>query len=141
VYAAWPFAEGFGVGVFGAFAPPVPLGSLGGAPFLLVLITHFVLWPLVPALAQPRGRPAPPHAPRLRPSVAVTTVIALLLASHVAVAQEPAQELLLKDQFGRVDGPGRHRGQAVLLLYGKGAGLRRMKAWELTIREHVPGAL
>ncbi|HWT80550.1 MAG TPA: hypothetical protein VN648_17335, partial [Candidatus Methylomirabilis sp.] len=51
------------------------------------------------------------------------------------------REILLKDQFGKVDGPGRHRGHAILLIYGKVAGMRRMKAWEEGIREKVPGDL
>jgi hypothetical protein len=91
-------------------------------------------------LVQPLGRPAPPTATQLSAPLAATTV-AVLLASSVAVAQESAREILLKDQFGHVDGPGRHRGQAVLLIYGKVEGMRRMKAWEERIREQVPGAL
>jgi hypothetical protein len=64
-----------------------------------------------------------------------------LLASGVAPAQESPRDILLKDQFGNVDGPGQHRGQAVLLIYGKVAGMRRMKAWEERIRPDGPGAL
>jgi uncharacterized protein len=141
VYSTMTLAAGFWVGVFSAFVPTVHFGILAGTAFLLGLISQFVLLPLVLVLAQPLGRPTPPDAPRLRPSVAVTTVVALLLASHIAVAQESAREVLLKDQFGHVDGPGRHRGQAVLLIYGKVEGMRRMKAWEDRIREQVPGGL
>jgi len=70
-----------------------------------------------------------------------TTIVAGLLATSVALAQEPPREILLKDQFGHVDGPGRHRGQALLLIYGKVEGMRRMKAWEESIRERMPGPL
>jgi hypothetical protein len=58
-----------------------------------------------------------------------------------ALAQETQGGLLLKDQFGNVDGPPRHRGQPVLLIYGKVEGMRRMKAWEERLRDKVPGAL
>ena len=141
VYSTVTLAAGFWVGVFSAFVPTVHFGILAGTAFILGLISQFVLLPLVLVLAQPLGRPAPPDAPSLRASVAVTTVVALLLASHIAVAQEATGEVLLKDQFGRVDGPGRHRGQAIVLLYGKVDGLRRMKAWEERIGEQVPGGL
>jgi predicted RND superfamily exporter protein len=141
VYSTVTLAAGFLVGVFSAFVPTVHFGILAGTAFILGLVSQFVLLPLVLVLARPLGRPAPPDAPRLRPSVAVTTVVVLLLASHIAVAQEAAREVLLKDQFGHVDGPGRHRGQAVLLIFGKVEGMRRMKAWEDRIREQVPGGL
>jgi predicted RND superfamily exporter protein len=141
VYSTVTLAAGFWVGVFSAFVPTVHFGILAGTAFILGLISQFVLLPLVLVLAKPLGRPAPPDGPSLRPSVAVTTVVALLLASHIAVAQEAAPEVLLKDQFGKVDGPGRHRGQAIVLLYGKVEGLRRMKAWEERLGEQVPGGL
>jgi uncharacterized protein len=141
VYSTVTLAVGFWVGVFSAFVPTVHFGILAGTAFILGLISQFVLLPLVLVLAQPLGRPAPPDTPSLRPSAVVMTVVALLLASHIAVAQEAAPEVLLKDQFGRVDGPGRHRGQAIVLLFGKVEGLRRMKAWEERIGEQVPGGL
>jgi hypothetical protein len=141
VYSTVTLAAGFWIGVFSAFVPTVHFGILAGMAFILGLISQFVLLPLVLVLAQPLGRPAPPDGPSLRHSAAVTTVVALLLASHIAVAQEGASEVLLKDQFGKVDGPGRHRGQAIVLLYGKVEGLRRMKAWEERIGEQVPGGL
>jgi hypothetical protein len=64
-------------------------------------------------------------------SIALTTV-------GNAETQETEREVLLKDQFGHVDGPGRHRGQPVLLIYGKVDGMRRMKAWEDKVRAKVP---
>jgi preprotein translocase subunit SecF len=44
-----------------------------------------------------------------------------------------AAALLLRDQNGRRDGPGLHRGETMLLLFGKPTGLRRMKTWEKRI--------
>ena len=58
-----------------------------------------------------------------------------------AQGQESRREILLKDQFGKTDGPGQHHGQAVVLIYGKADGMRRMKAWEDGIRKQVPGAV
>jgi predicted RND superfamily exporter protein len=141
VYSTVTLAAGFWVGVFSSFVPTVHFGILAGAAFLLGLISQFVLLPLVLILVQPLGPPSPPAATRLRAPLAATSVVALLLTSSVALAQEPAREILLKDQFGHVDGPGRRRGQVVLLIYGKVEGMRRMKAWEERIREQVPGAL
>jgi hypothetical protein len=71
----------------------------------------------------------------------VTSIAGGLLPSGAAPAQEGPGEILLKDQFGRVDGPGRHRGQVILLIYGTVDGMRRMKAWEERIRETLPGSL
>ena len=62
-------------------------------------------------------------------------------AAGSAQAQETQSGLVLKDQFGNVDGPPRHRGQAVLLIYGKVEGMRRMKTWEESLRDKVPGTL
>src|SRR5262245_1741403 len=88
VYSTVTLAAGFWVAVFSAFVPTVHFGILAGTAFILGLISQFVLLPLVLLLAQPLGRTTPPDVPTLRPSVAVTTVVALLLASHIAVAQE-----------------------------------------------------
>jgi hypothetical protein len=64
-----------------------------------------------------------------------------LVVAGGAQAQETRREIVLKDQFGKTDGPGRHHGQVVLLIYGKADGMRRMKAWEDGIRKQVPGAV
>ena len=73
------------------------------------------------------------------------TLLLLLTGVSIALAtvgnaetQETEREVLLKDQFGHVDGPGRHRGQPVLLIYGKVDGMRRMKTWEDKVRAKVP---
>ena len=41
---------------------------------------------------------------------------------------------LLKDQYGKSDSPGLHRGRMVVLINGKPSALRRMKAWELKLK-------
>jgi hypothetical protein len=140
VYSTVTLAAGFWVGVFSAFVPTVHFALLAGPAFLLGLASQFVLLPPLLVVAQPLGPPAPPRATRLR-APPVATIVAVLLASSLAAAQEPAREILLRDQFGRVDGPGRHRGQAVVLIYGKVEGMRRMKTWEERIRQQLPGAL
>jgi predicted RND superfamily exporter protein len=139
VYSTVTLAAGFWVGVFSSFVPTVHFGILTGAAFLLGLISQFVLLPLLLILVRPLGSPSPPA--RFRASLAAAPIIVAVLASSAALAQEPAREILLKDQFGRTDGPGRHRGRPIVLIYGKVEGMRRMKAWEERIREQVPGAL
>lgn len=141
VYSTVTLAAGFWVGVFSSFVPTVQFGVLTGAAFLLGLISQFVLLPLSLILFQPLGRPVRSAATWLGALLALTAIAAGLLMSGTALAQESRREILLKDQFGKVDGPGRHRGHAVLLIYGKVAGMRRMKAWEERIREKVPGNL
>ena len=114
------------------------MACLTGAAFLLGLISQFVLLPLSLILFQPLGR--------LRPAAALGSLLAVVVlvtgaTASPALAQETQGGLLLKDQFGNVDGPPRHRGQPVLLIYGKVEGMRRMKAWEERLRDKVPGAL
>ena len=138
LYSTITLVMGFGVGVFSPFVPTVHFGLLAGAAFLLGLVSQFVLLPLMLILLAPLGRPTLPTGSPLRAGL-TATIVAVLLASSVASAQETPREILLKDQFGRVDGPGRHRGQISLLIYGKVEGMRRMKAWEERIRERLPG--
>ena len=138
VFSTVTLAVGFCVGVFSSFVPTVEFGVLTGAAFLLGLLSQFVLLPLSLILFQPLGR--------LRPAAVLgSLLVAVVLVTGVRVSPARAQEapsgLLLKDQYGKVDGPPRHRGQAVLLLYGKVEGLRRMKAWEDRLRDKVTGAL
>jgi hypothetical protein len=139
VFSTVTLAVGFWVGVFSSFVPTVHFAVLAGAAFMLGLISQFVLLPLVLVLLQPLGRPvarlvAPPAA-LLFALVAATAV----LGSATGVAAQAA--VLLKDQYSRVDGPGRHLGQAMLLIYGKVDGMRRMKGWEDRIRQEIPGTL
>jgi len=96
--------------------------------------------PLTLILFQPLGKPAP-RAAALGTLLVLISTAGGLLGDSVAVAQEAQRDILLKDQFGKVDGPGQHRGHVVLLIYGKVAGMRRMKAWEERIRQKVPGTL
>lgn len=138
VFSTVTLAVGFFVGVFSSFVPTAQFGLLTGAAFLLGLISQFVLLPLSLILFQPLGR--------LRPVTAVGSLLLVVLlvtgtTAGPARAQETQGSLLLKDQFGNVDGPPRHRGQAVLLVYGKVEGMRRMKAWEERLRDKVPGTL
>lgn len=138
VFSTLTLAVGFWIGVFSSFVPTVQFGVLTGAAFLLGLISQFVLLPLSLILFQPLGRLRP--APTLG-SLLVIIVLVTAATASPAPAQEAQSGLLLKDQFGSVDGPPRHRGQAVLLIYGKVEGMRRMKAWEERLRDKVPGAL
>jgi hypothetical protein len=141
VFSTVTLAVGFWVGVFSSFVPTVHFAVLTGAAFLLGLVSQFVLLPLCLVLVRPLGRPSPPIAVRPGALLALVSVAASLLASGPLLAEEARRDILLKDQFGHTDGPGRHRGQAVVLVYGKVEGMRRMKAWEDRLRAQVPGAL
>ena len=133
VYSTVALAAGFFVGVFSSFVPTVQFGLLTGVAFLVGLLSQFVVLPLALILFQPLGQPA-------RRAASLTALLVLILMGS-ALAQESQREILLKDQFGKADGPGRHRGSAVLLIYGKVAGMRRMKTWEERIRRDAPGGL
>ena len=142
VFSTVTLAAGFWVGVFSSFLPTVHFAVLAGAAFLLGLVGQFVLLPLVLVLFHPLGRPAGPVV--VRPAGRLLVLIGagmVLVMAGGAQAQETRHEVLLKDQFGKIDGPGRHHGQPVLLIYGTVDGMRRMKAWEERIRKQVPGTL
>jgi len=139
VFSTVTLAVGFWVGVFSSFVPTVHFAVLAGAAFLLGLISQFVLLPLSLLLFPPLGRPGVPGPAGLLLAVAMVA-IALVMAGP-AQGQESRREILLKDQFGKTDGPGQHHGQTVVLIYGKADGMRRMKAWEDGIRKQVPGAV
>jgi predicted RND superfamily exporter protein len=142
VFSTVTLAVGFWVGVFSSFVPTVHFAVLAGAAFLLGLISQFVVLPLMLVLLHPLGRPVTRHvAPRSGLLVALIGLVALLGPASGVEAQGAGPDLLLKDQYGKVDGPERHRGQAMLLLYGKVEGLRRMKGWEDRIRNEIPGTL
>ncbi|HEX7213313.1 MAG TPA: MMPL family transporter [Methylomirabilota bacterium] len=140
VFSTVTLAVGFWVGILSSFVPTVHFAILAGAAFLLGLISQFVLLPLVLVLLQPLGRPltrlVAPRAGVLVALIGVTTVLAPLGAG----AQD-GKEILLKDQYGKADGPGRHRGAAMLLIFGKVDGMRRMKGWEDRVRKEIPGTL
>ncbi|HYB70890.1 MAG TPA: MMPL family transporter, partial [Candidatus Bathyarchaeia archaeon] len=138
VFSTVTLAAGFWVGVFSSFVPTVHFAVLTGAAFLLGLISQFVLLPLVLVVFQPLGRPVERAAglSGAPPTVAALAVgLALVFSGGVARGQDGARDVMLKDQFGKTDGVGRHHGQVVLLVYGKVDGMRRMKAWEEQARE------
>jgi len=142
VFSTVTLAVGFWVGVFSAFVPTVHFAVLAGAAFLLGLISQFVLLPLSLLLLQPLGRPTISVVPRSGGLVVALAGVAIgLVMAGSAQAQQTRHDILLKDQFGQTDGPGRHSGQAMVLIYGKVDGMRRMKAWEDEIRKQVPGAV
>jgi hypothetical protein len=118
----------------------VHFAVLAGAAFLLGLISQFVLLPLVLVLLQPLGRPLTRLvAPRAGVLVALIGVAGVL--APLGAGAQDGKEILLKDQYSKVDGPGRHRGAAMLLIYGKVDGMRRMKGWEDRILKDIPGTL
>jgi uncharacterized protein len=139
VFSTVTLAVGFWVGIFSSFVPTVHFAVLAGAAFLLGLISQFVLLPLSLLVFQPLGRPRASAVARAGAALLALAGVALVVAGGVQ-AQESRREILLKDQFGKTDGPGRHHGQTVVLIYGKADGMRRMKAWEDGIRKQVPGA-
>jgi uncharacterized protein len=133
VYSTVTLAAGFFVGVFSSFVPTLQFGFLAGVAFLVGLVSQFVVLPLALILFRPLGQPA-------RRAASLTALL-VLISIGFALAEESQREILLRDQFGKVDGPGRHRGHAVLLIFGKVAGMRRMKTWEERIRRDAPGGL
>lgn len=124
---------GFWVGAFSSFLPSVHFVLLTGMALLLGLLSAAVLLPLMLAVFRPLG----PQGATV-PAAAVA-LLALLAAGGAAPGA--AAPILLKDQFGKVDAPDRHRGRVVLLLFGEAAGLRRMKTWELRLLEQGNGEI
>ena len=139
VFSTLTLAAGFWIGVFSSFLPTVHFGILTGAAFLLGLISQFVVLPLSLIVAQPLGRSRSTSA-RFSALLVLIPIAIGVSMSGTGLAQESPRDILLKDQFGKLDGPARHRGKALLLIYGKPDGMRRMKAWEDRIRRDVPGA-
>jgi hypothetical protein len=130
VFATATVALGFFVGVLSSFLPSVHFAVLTGAALLLGLACEAVLLPLTLIVFKPFGRAA--RVAAVAPAIALA---AALLAPPASAASAP---VLLKDQFGRSDGPGLHRGRIVLLAYGQSLDLRRMKAWELKVLGGAP---
>jgi hypothetical protein len=140
VFSTVTLAVGFWVGVFSSFVPTVHFGVLAGAAFLLGLASQFVVLPLVLLLVRPLGGPVKPVAVPAAGLLLALVGAAVGLGFPAGVlAQDGKAPVLLKDQFGKTDGPGRHLGQPLLLIYGKVDGMRRMKAWEDRIRKEIPG--
>jgi len=140
VFSTLTLAVGFWVGVFSSFTPTVHFATLTGAVFLLGLISQFVVLPLSLILFRPLGHSRPTTA-RLSALLVLISTVAGVLMIGTSLAEESQHDILLKDQFGKVDGPSRHRGEAVLLIYGRAEGMRRMKAWEDRVRRAYPGTL
>jgi uncharacterized protein len=142
VFSTVTLAVGFWVGAFSSFVPTVHFAVLAGAAFMLGLISQFVVLPLVLVALHPLGRPVTPLVvPRGGVLLVLFGVAVVLVLATAVQAQETGNEILLKDQYGKVDGPGRHHGQTMLLIYGKVDGMRRMKTWEERIRKEIPGTL
>jgi len=139
VFSTLTLVAGFWVGVFSSFLPTVHFGILTGAAFLLGLISQFVVLPLTLVLFQPLKRTR--AAVRIATLAALVSLAMGLSTSSMSVAQESRPDVLLKDQFGKADGPARHRGAPLILIYGQVDGMRRMKAWEDRLRKAVPGTL
>ena len=139
VFSTLTLVAGFWVGVFSSFLPTVHFGILTGAAFLLGLVSQFVVLPLTLVLFRPLSRTWP-TARFVALLVLISPAISVSM-TRTSLAQESRHDILLKDQFGKLDGPARHQGQAVLLIYGKVEGMRRMKAWEDNLRRTVPGTL
>jgi hypothetical protein len=140
VFSTLVVAAGFFLGVFSSFLPSVHFAALTGAALLFGLLCQGTLLPLCLVVFRPLGRPAEAAPPRRRAIPLLLAAGLIPLAVPGAEWAGPASEVLLEDQFGRTDGVGLHRGRVVVLLYGKPADLRRMKSWELKIREKAAEA-
>ena len=139
VFSTLTLAVGFFVGVFSSFVPTVQFGLLTGAAFLLGLISQFVLLPLSLILFQPLRPTAAGHRARLAAGRRRTRDWHDgRLRSGPRDSERPSPQGSVRQRGWTSD---RHRGQAVLLIYGKVEGMRRMKAWEERLRDKVPGAL
>jgi len=140
VFSTVTLAVGFFVGVSSSFVPTVQFSVLTGMAFLVGLISQFVLLPLSLILFQPLGR-LRDAAVRVGSLMVLMSIVMTGVTTGTGLAEAAARDVLLKDQFGTLDGPARHRGEAVLLIYGKVDGMRRMKAWEDRIRKKIPDPL
>ncbi|HEV8374935.1 MAG TPA: MMPL family transporter, partial [Candidatus Polarisedimenticolia bacterium] len=128
-------AAGFCVGAFSSFRPSVHFAVLTGLTLVLGLLCELILLPLTLVLFQPLGAPSRRGSVvGSRAALTLLVAILLLLGSPASGTASPA-ESLLRDQYGREDSPARHTGKPLLLLYGKPPDLRRMKSWEVKIKE------
>ncbi|MCI0657120.1 MAG: MMPL family transporter, partial [Acidobacteria bacterium] len=135
LFSTLTVAIGFWVGAFSSFLPSRHFAVLTGATLLLGLLCEAVLLPLTLVLFKPLGR-----AGRARETAQARAALMFFFsACLIFQATRPllagTSDLMLKDQYGREDGPALHRGAPLLLLYGKPPDLRRMKSWELKIKE------
>lgn len=136
VFSSLMVAAGFCVGVFSSFRPSVHFAVLTGLTLVLGLLCEVILLPLTLVLFKPLGTPAKNRA-RI-PRAALMPLLALAAFLAVTGVESAAPSVpLLKDQFGRVDSPSRHAGKPLLLIYGKPVDLRRMKSWEVKVKEKV----
>ena len=139
LYSTLVVAVGFWVGAFSSFLPSRHFALLTGATLMLGLFCEAVLLPLSLVVFRPLGSGLPARGKtRIKAAGAAGIILVLFTASGYARAGTP---LVLKDQFGRSDGVALHRGAPLILIYGKPADLRRMKAWEVKLREKTGSAL
>jgi len=135
LFSTLTVAAGFWVGAFSSFLPSVHFAVLTGLTLLLGLLCEAVLLPLTLILFRPLGKPAlPGEAPGSRAALAILAWLPMLSFAGTA-ASAPRAEVLLRDQYGRADGPARHAGIPLLLLYGQPPDLRGMRSWEVRILE------
>jgi hypothetical protein len=137
VFSSATLAAGFWVTTTSSFLPSVHFGVLTGVAFVLGLVTQFLVLPLALVLFRPLGREA---GQRVAASLAVLG-IGLLPGIGSATTPSDPGHIVLTDQFGRQDGPGRHAGRVILLLSGTPDGLRRMKTWEERLLDKGDSAL
>jgi len=140
VFSTLILAVGFWVGTLSSFLPSVHFAFLTGMTLLVGLVCELVLLPLCLILFRPLGRPAP-SAPTKGFGRARAVMAAALMLGGAGSSHASPAGVVLKDQFGRSDGPGLHRGEPVLLLYGRAPEMRRMKSWETRILKEKVGPL
>jgi len=143
LFSTLTVAIGFWVGAFSSFLPSRHFAVLTGATLLMGLLCEAVLLPLTLVVFKPLGKPGRPReAGALRAALSLLLSACLIFMSFRPVAAATASpSLMLKDQFGREDGPALHRGAPLLVLYGQPPDLRRMKAWEVQVKEKAGGEI
>ena len=141
LFSTLTVAIGFWVGAFSSFLPSRHFAILTGATLLIGLLCEAVLLPLTLVLFKPLGKPVKPRAARQMSAALSLLLPACLFLAATRPAMAATADLILKDQYGREDGPAQHRGAPLLLLYGLPPDLRRMKTWEVQVRQQAGGEL
>jgi hydrophobe/amphiphile efflux-3 (HAE3) family protein len=136
LFSTLTVAIGFWVGAFSSFLPSRHFALLTGATLLLGLLCEAVLLPLSLVLFKPLGKPGTAlEVPRTRAAFLMAVAAACLIVQASRPLSAATSDLKLKDQYGREDGPALHRGAPLLLIYGRPPDLRRMKTWEVKVKE------
>jgi predicted RND superfamily exporter protein len=133
VYSTIIVSGGFLVGTFSSFRPSVHFAFLTGATLLFGFACEVVLLPLALLFYRPPRRERDAAARRTRAALGISAFLAILAAQAARPALAGSTSLL--DQYGRPDDPARQRGAPLLLLYGQPPDLRKMKSWEVKMRE------